>query len=90
MELKIGRVVQIKSGGPNMTITGFLSKETGQQYEKGIRVAILKRSEENTNGYDICEWFDNKDSYKKNVFNIEILEVKKWVFQVWLMIKLQL
>jgi len=23
------------------------------------------------------EWFDNKDSYKKNVFNIEVLEVKE-------------
>lgn len=78
MELKIGTVVQIKSGGPNMTIIGFLSKEAGQQYEKGIAAAILKKTEENSNGYAICEWFDNKEeSYKKNIFNIEVLEVKE-------------
>ncbi len=36
MKIKIGSVVQIKSGGPNMTVTGFLDKEHREQYKKGV------------------------------------------------------
>jgi len=60
-----------------MTITGFLTKESGELFEKGFAVALMNKTDENTGGYAICQWFDNKDSYKTSVFNLNTLEVKE-------------
>ena len=42
--MEIGDIVQIKSGGPNMTVDGFLSEENGRQYESGVGAALMKKS----------------------------------------------
>ncbi len=76
MEIQKGTVVQLKSGGPNMTVVGFLNDENGKNYEKGISIALLNAVDDNTNNYVICKWFDNQSSYKTNVFHISTLEVK--------------
>ena len=75
--MQIGDVVQLKSGGPNMTIDGFLSEEHGNQYERGLGVALLKKTMDEDNPFVICRWFDNVSSYKTGVFRKTTLEAKE-------------
>jgi uncharacterized protein YodC (DUF2158 family) len=74
--MKIGDVVQLKSGGPNMTVDGFLSEEQGKQYERGLGIALLKKTNDENNPFVICRWFDNVSTYKTGVFQKITLEVK--------------
>ncbi|WP_035983603.1 YodC family protein [Leptospira meyeri] len=77
MEIKIGDIVQLKSGGPNMTVIGFLDKKSGDLVSKGIAAGKLNKSETNTNDYVICQWFDNVGSYKESVLLISTVEIKQ-------------
>lgn len=72
--MEIGSIVQLKSGGPNMTVEGFLSDEDGKNYLKGYIMMLNRRTERSNNPYVICRWFDNNSSYKENVFTKSTLE----------------
>lgn len=59
MELKVGDVVQLKSGGPKMTVSQYPFKTIS-----GV---------ENKDQVE-CRWFDDKNQLKKRVFAIQELK----------------
>ena len=59
MELKIGDVVRLKSGGPQMTISEYPIK--------------LLQGKENCKEAK-CDWFDGENHLHHGTFSIEILE----------------
>jgi uncharacterized protein YodC (DUF2158 family) len=75
--MNVGDIVQLKSGGPNMTVDGFLSEENGKLYENGVGVTLKRKTIDNNNPFVICRWFDNTSSYKTGVFRDVTLEVQK-------------
>ena len=59
MELKVGDVVQLNSGGPKMTVSQYPFKT--------IDGAIHEDQVE-------CTWFDSENRLKHNVFNVKQLQ----------------
>lgn len=71
MEFKNGDVVELKSGGPKMTITRFIGEDkTGPitMQDKAYKMAGYK------DGDVICQWFD-KNALKSGVFSITNLKM---------------
>jgi len=60
-----------------MTVDGSLSDEYGKQYERRLRVALLKKKVEEDNPFVICICFDNVSTYKTGVFRKITLEAKE-------------
>lgn len=61
-KFKTGDVVQLKSGGPEMTVRG---------YETGIN-ANLENYESDTEV--VCEWFDDKNQVQQRSFDQDSLD----------------
>lgn len=59
MELKVGDVVRLKSGGPEMTVIEF-----------PLKIA----HGENDSSRSICQWFDNDGKKSQGTFIVESLE----------------
>jgi uncharacterized protein YodC (DUF2158 family) len=77
MNLKIGNIVQLKTGGSSMTVVGFLDDKNAKMYEKDTSAGSLKIFDENTNEYVLCEWCDEKDCIKTSAFHISTLKKKE-------------
>lgn len=54
MEFKIGDVIQLKSGGPEMTVQDILGDTTSKQQTVAYTMAG------HSNGELICKWFSGK------------------------------
>ena len=56
MEINLGDVVQLKSGGPKMTVSQYLMKDIdGCEHPDKIE----------------CRWFDSRGNIKHYIFNID-------------------
>lgn len=84
MGFEIGDVVQLKSGGPKMTVQSFVGQPSAQQnqgFGGGIFSAFnIPTSPEEVykmagfgNGDVICQWFDNKGRLKTSPFRQDVL-----------------
>lgn len=58
-KVKIGNVVKLKSGGPQMTVNDF--NDAGGHYEEGTGIQ--------------CVWFDGKMEAQRQIFHIDTLDV---------------
>lgn len=58
-KVKIGDVVKLKSGGPQMTVNDF--NDAGGHYEEGEGIQ--------------CAWFDGKLEPQRQIFHIDALDV---------------
>lgn len=58
-EIKKGTIVELKSGGPEMTVTGFRWLPTKDEYDKD---------------YINCKWFSNKE-VKEDQFHVDTLKI---------------
>ena len=67
--MKIGDVIRLKSGGPNMTISYIVG-------QGGIQDSILK-SNGLTEGDSVATWFDSKHEQKTSQFKKETVELVK-------------
>lgn len=75
--METGDIVQLKSGGPNMTVDGFLSEADGKNFQKGYQIMLNRKTDSNKNPFAVCKWFDNQSAYKIDIFRQIILEVKQ-------------
>jgi len=74
-QLRIGSVVKLKSGGPEMTVSGFLTQEDGETIVPiKFQIALKKKNDDNTNPFVVCEWFDGTTS-TRSVFRKEMLNI---------------
>ncbi len=58
---KIGNVVKLKAGGPQMTVASF-----DDEWEDGAEGAATK-----------CQWFDHRNQLETGFFNSNMLELIK-------------
>ncbi len=71
MELKAGDVVQLKSGGPKMTIKGIIGDEKSPL--STTENTALKMSGQYTDGDIYCQWFLN-NKLESAVFKPSMLQ----------------
>jgi uncharacterized protein YodC (DUF2158 family) len=63
-------IVQLKSGGPKMTVQRFIGEKT---MNYGVKIADETRKLKGFNDGDaVCQWFDGSD-LKEGVFPVEAL-----------------
>ena len=67
MEFNIGDVVQLKSGGPEMTIQDILGKTTSKQMDFAYKTAG------HSDGELICKWFSG-NKLESGLFKPETLK----------------
>lgn len=71
MALATGTVVQLKSGGPEMTINGIIgdtNNPIGKTTETGLKMGGYQ------NGDAYCQWFDDKNELKSGCFKPSMLD----------------
>lgn len=66
---KVGDVVQLKSGGPRMTVHHIYDPNSGLQIDNMLRAANLVK------GAVLVTYFDNKNEVVKNNFAPELLRI---------------
>ena len=68
-EFKIGDIVELKSGGPKMTINRIIGKDTPSK-DQALKDHYLGYS----NGQFVCVWYDfSQEEYKEQIFSPESL-----------------
>jgi uncharacterized protein YodC (DUF2158 family) len=70
-ELKIGSVVQLKSGGPEMTILRFVGTENSNLGQKAADEIVKIKGHKD--GDVVCQWF-NGNEVKDGIFSRESLK----------------
>lgn len=70
MEIKVGDIVMLKSGGPKMTIQRFLGDS--QDVSTKVQDEAIKIIKGNKTGDVVCQWFDVNIS-KNDIFPSESL-----------------
>lgn len=65
-QISIGSVVKLKSGGPQMTVTGY-----GKKYGAGSILINLVEDKEQVK----CQWFDSTGTLHDDVFPVASLEL---------------
>ena len=71
MEFSTGKVVKLKSGGPEMTVNGIIGDSNNpiySQVETRLKLAGY------TDGNIYCQWFDDKNKLESGCFKQEMLE----------------
>jgi len=74
--MKIGEVVRLKSGSPNMTIIGFIDLNTGIDYQKGVRTienALINLNLNEEEPYIALTYF-HKTSQKYSILKKECVQ----------------
>jgi len=66
-QITIGSVVKLKSGSPQMTVTGY-----GKKYGDGSILKTLVEDKEQVK----CQWFDSSGTLMSDVFPIAALIVE--------------
>jgi uncharacterized protein YodC (DUF2158 family) len=67
MEIQLNDVVQLKSGGPKMTVQRFLGANKGtiaNTIDEAIKIQGYK------DGDAVCQWFDEKNILQSGTFAI--------------------
>lgn len=71
MAIQTGTVVQLKSGGPEMTVNGIIKDENnpiGKQIQIGLVMAGY------SDGDVFCEWFDSDNKRQSGCFKAAMLD----------------
>ncbi len=65
-QISIGCVVKLKSGSPNMTVTGY-----GKKYGAGKILINLEEDKEQVK----CQWFDATGTLQQDTFPVASLQL---------------
>jgi len=72
--MKKGNIVKLNSGGPDMTIKGFIGESTNQStnmIDKGYKMTG------HSDGDPYCTWFDNQNKLHTQPFFLHMLTLVK-------------
>lgn len=62
-------VVELRSGGPRMTVIGFVGEEGSNKL-----LTYAYKTTGHSDGDAICEWFDDKNTPQSKVFPVGALK----------------